>query len=147
MGYEFLTKQFNVMQVNTFICVILNMSDWEKVLIKNRLWSNLSLTFRIFKDQVDNRISLMFYQTEPETETIYLWFIVWKSENKFYMIVKNYDYFNTEYLMQDYKLWDFVDYINLWKTRLPIYEINLEEMFKYDPEWVAKLKSMKIWWL
>ena len=123
------------------------MSDWEKVLIKNRLWSNLSLTFRIFKDQVDNRISLMFYQTEPETETIYLWFIVWKSENKFYMIVKNYDYFNTEYLMQDYKLWDFVDYINLWKTRLPIYEINLEEMFKYDPEWVAKLKSMKIWWL
>jgi hypothetical protein len=123
------------------------MSDWEKVLIKKRLWSNLSLTFRIFKDQVDNRISLMLYQTEPETETIYLWFIVWKSENKFYMIVKNYDYFNTEYLMQDYKLWDFVDYINLWKTRLPIYEINLEEMFKYDPEWVAKLKSMKIWWL
>lgn len=88
----------------------------------------------------------MLYQTEPETETIYLWFIVWKSENKFYMIVKNYDYFNTEYLMQDYKLWDFVDYINLWKTRLPIYEINLEEMFKYDPEWVVKLKSMKIWW-
>ena len=123
------------------------MSDWEKVLIKKRLWSNLSLTFRIFKDQVDNRISLMLYQTEPETETIYLWFIVWKSENKFYMIVKNYDYFNTEYLMQDYKLWDFVDYINLWKIRLPIYEINLEEMFKYDPEWVAKLKSMKIWWL
>ena len=46
---------------------------------------------------------------------------------------------NAEEFIQEYKLWQLVGYTHSWFCSYPIYEMDLEELSKWDKEWVEKL--------
>ena len=129
----------------SFTCVMYwKMTDWEKILIDKCLWETLSLTLKILPYANSDQIGIMLYSVNPEIACIDLWFFIGQVNKKIYFIANGNSFFNTEYLILKYKLWKFIDCVNTWSERLPIYEMDVNELIKYDPEWVEKLKYNKL---
>lgn len=39
------------------------------------------------------------------------------------------------------KIQTLVDYVHSWFVSYPIYQMDLDELAKYDPEWIEKFKT------
>lgn len=52
---------------------------------------------------------------------------------------------NAEEFIQEYKLWTLVGYTHSWFCSYPIYEMNLDELSKWDKEWIEKLLNSEPW--
>ena len=130
----------------TFTCVMYwKMTDWEKILIDKWLWETLSFTLKILPYANSDQIGIMLYSVNPEIACIDLWLFIGHVNKKIYFIANGNSFFNGEYLIQTYKLWKFIDCVNTWAERLPIYEVDINELIKYDLEWIEKfLKSNNI---
>ena len=59
-----------------------------------------------------------------------------------YMAINTDNIFNVVYFISEYGLWTFVNYKSSWHKKYLIFEINLEELKKYESECVAKLMEM-----
>ena len=106
----------------------------KKIQIDKRLGETLSLTLKIMPNLNNDQVGIMIYSIDPQICCIDLWFF--NNEcNKNYLTINKSSYFNAEYLIQCYNLWTIVD---LWSWIAPIYEMDLDELEKYDPEWVKK---------
>ena len=58
------------------------------------------------------------------------------------MAINTDNIFNVVYFISEYGLWTFVNYKSSWHKKYLIFEINLEELKKYESECVAKLMEM-----
>lgn len=59
-------------------------------------------------------------------------------DDKNYFMVNVDNILNVEYFILKYKLWTFVDCMNLRSRRSPVYEMDLDVLAKYDSEGVEK---------
>ena len=121
----------------------------EKIIIDKRLWETISLTLKILPYMNSDQIGIMLYSVNPEIACIDLWFFIGQVNKNLYFIANWNSLFNAGYLILKYKLWRFIDCVNTWSETLPIYEINMNELVKYDAEWVEKFlkNNNKIWTL
>lgn len=46
-----------------------------------------------------------------------------------------------EEFIERYNLWDLVDYVHSWFVSYPVYAMNMDELKKWDKEWVEELFS------
>lgn len=112
------------------------------------MWESLDLSLKIFQDRHDiDPIGIMLSSTTPKIYCFDLWIFVWNIDNKYYFLVNADTYLNTEYIILCHKLWTFVDCVCLWSIRYPIYEMDICELEKYDPEGVEDIlkKNKKVW--
>jgi hypothetical protein len=122
----------------------------RKIHVDKWLWESLDLSLRIFQDRHDiDPIGIMLFCTTPKIYCLDLWIFIWNIDDKYYFLVNADTYLNIEYIILDNKLWNFVDCVCLWTERYPIYEMNVNELAKYDSQgvkWIIK-KDKKVWTL
>ena len=120
-----------------YSCYVLKMTNVKTFRIDNRLWDKLSLTMKISPYMDSDEIGILLFDENDGRVCIDLWSF-FSVDNKDFFMVNIDNYFNAEYFISKYKLWTFIDHLNLRERKTPVYEMNLEILKKYDPEWVER---------
>ena len=113
------------------------MTNLKKFKLDNLLWEDVSLTLKISTYMNSDQIGIILDGVDDARICIDLGSFFTVNDKNYFMV--NIDsIFNAEYFITKYKLWTFVDCINLRSRRSPVYEMNLDVLANYDPEGVEK---------
>ena len=116
------------------------MTNLKKFKLDNLLWEEVSLTLKISTYMNSDQVGIILDGVDDARICIDLgsFFTV---DDKNYFMVNIDKIFNAEYFITKYKLWTFVDYINLRSRRSPVYEMDLDELEKYDKKWIEQFRK------
>ena len=116
------------------------MTNRKKFRLNNLFWDDISLSLKISNYMNSDQVGIFLNGINDAGICIDLWSFFTVDDKNYFMV--NVDtIFNVEYFIMKYKLWTFIDCINLWSRRSPVYEMNLDVLADYDPEWVVKYLS------
>ena len=112
----------------------------SKLYIKNYSGKKIAIKLEVQQYANNWQIAILLYNSRWE----YYWdlsvFIVpFKYEN--YMAVDTNNLPNAEEFIQEYNLWTLVGYTQSWFCTYPIYEMDLDELEKYDKKWIEQFRK------
>ena len=110
----------------------------NKLIIKNYAWEDLEVLMEVSSYQNNGQIAIMVYEKKTGEYYSDLSVNVKDFDNKLYMAVDTNNFPYWEEFIKKYNLWTLVDYVHSWFCEYPVYEMDLHELEKYDPEWVHK---------
>ena len=106
--------------------------------LKNYAWKDIDVLLSVEEYVQNNQLAIMLYEKETWEYYTDLSVFVKDFENKWYCVLDVNNFPWAEEFVQRYNLWTLVDYVQSWFVSYPIYEMDLYELEKYDPEWVHK---------
>ena len=102
-----------------------------------------SLKLVPFRDT--KQLGILLYNTDSTVYALDLWVSIGPLDSCKYMAINTDNIFNVVYLISEYGLWTFVDYKSSCHKKYLIFEINLDELKKYDHEGVENFMRDNRW--
>ena len=106
--------------------------------LKDYSWKNIDILLSVEEYARNNQLAIMLYEKKTWEYYTDLSVFVKDFENKWYCVLDVNNFPWAEEFVQRYNLWTLVDYVQSWFVSYLIYEMDLYELEKYDPEWVHK---------
>lgn len=106
--------------------------------LNNSLWDKINIEIHVETYANNNQIAILLY--EPDSWEYYwdLSVFVEPFERTNFMAVDTNNIPDAEKFIERYKLWTLKWIVHSWFCTYPVYEMDLEELMKYDSLWVSK---------
>ena len=117
------------------------MKNLKPVKLKDYSWKNVDVFLKVETYERNGQIAIMLYEKKTLEYYSDLSVFITPFEYQNFMAVDTNNLPNAEELIKEYNLWEKIDDIQSWFCTYPIYAMRLDELRKYDPEWVEKLEK------
>ena len=114
------------------------MKKLNSLKLKDYSWNDIDVFLTVEEYVNWNQLAIMLYEKETGEYYTNLSVFVKEFEDKWYCVLDINNFPRAEEFVQRHNLWTLVDYVQSWFVSYPIYEMNLYELEKYDPEGVHK---------
>ena len=114
------------------------MKKLNSLKLKDYSWNDIDVFLTVEEYVNWNQLAIMLYEKETGEYYTDLSVFVKEFEDKWYCVLDINNFPWAEEFVQRHNLWTLVDYVQSWFVSYPIYEMDLYELEKYDPEWVHK---------
>jgi len=106
--------------------------------LNNSLWEKINIEIHVETYANNDQIAILLY--EPDSWEYYwdLSVFVEPFERTNFMAVDTNNIPDAEKFIERYKLWTLKWIVHSWFCTYPVYEMDLEELMKYDSLWVSK---------
>ena len=102
------------------------------------LWKEKELILSVEEYTANKQIAILLYDAKTKEYFSDLSVYIVPFEDETYMAVDTNNFPSWEMLIRNYNLWDFVTYIPSGFYTYPVYDMKLEELEKWDKDWVKK---------
>ena len=109
--------------------------------MKDYDWNNIDILLVVEEYTNNNQLAVLLYEKDTGEYYTDLSVFVEEFTDKNYMAVDINNFPDAENLIKENNLWHLVDYVHSGFVTYPVYEMDLEELSRYDPEWVEKFKK------
>ena len=109
--------------------------------LKDYSWKDIDILLSVEEYTNNNQLAILLYERETGEYYTDLSVFVKEFEDKWYVVLDVNNFPWAEEFVQRYNLWTLVDYVHSWFVSYPIYQMDLDELAKYDPEWIEKFKT------
>ena len=109
--------------------------------LKDYDWNNIEILLVVEEYTNNNQLAILLYEKETWEYYTDLSVFVEEFSDKSYMAVDINNFPDAENLIKENNLCHLVDYVHSGFVTYPVYEMDLEELSRYDPEWVEKFKK------
>ena len=106
--------------------------------LKNYSWEDIDVYLTVEEYANNNQLAIMLYEKETGEYYTDLSVFVKEFEDKWYCVLDINNFPWAEEFVTRHNLWTPVEYIQSWFVSYPIYQMDLYELEKYDPEGVHK---------
>ena len=106
--------------------------------LKNYSWKDIDVYLTVEEYANSGQLAILLYDKETWDYYTDLSIFVEEFEDKWYVVLDVNNFPWAEEFVLRHNLWQLFDYIQSWFVTYPIYEMDLNELAKYDPEWVEK---------
>ena len=103
------------------------------------LWKEIELILAVEEYTANKQIAILLYDAKSWEYYSDLSVYIVPFEDKTYMAVDTNNFSSWEILIRNYDLGDFVTYIQSGFYTYPVYAMKLEELEKWDKDWVKKI--------
>lgn len=117
------------------------MKKLNPIKIKDFEWKDIDILLSVEEYANNDQLAVLLYEKETGEYYADLSVFVENFTDKTHMAVDINNFPGGEDLIKDYDLWTLVNYVHSWFVSYPVYEMDLDELSKYDPEWVEKFRS------
>ena len=114
------------------------MRELNSLKLKNYSWEDIDVYLTVEEYANSWQLAIMLYEKETGEYYTDLSVFVKEFEDKGYVVLDINNFPGAEDFVIRHNLWTPVEYIQSWFVSYPIYEMNLYELEKYDPEGVHK---------
>ena len=119
--------------------------------LKNYSWEDIDVYLTVEEYANSWQLAILLYEKETGEYYTDLSVFVKEFEDKGYVVLDINNFPGAEEFVQRHNLWQLFDYIQSWFVSYPIYQMDLNELRKYDPEGVDKfiedngIKEVTLW--
>lgn len=106
--------------------------------LKNYAWKDIDILLSVEEYVHNNQLAIMLYEKETWEYYTDLSVFVKEFENIGYVALDINNFPWAEEFVQENNLWTLVGYIQSWFVSYPIYQMDLDELAKYDPKGIKK---------
>ena len=124
-----------------FIVFFDEMKNLKPVKLKDYSWKKIDVFLKVESYERNGQIAIMLYEKKTLEYYSDLSVFITPFEYQNFMAVDTNNLPHAEELIQEYNLWERIDDIQSWFCTYPIYAMRLDELRKYDSEWVEKLEK------
>ena len=127
------------------------MKKLNSLKLKDYSWNDIDVFLTVEEYVNWNQLAIMLYEKETGEYYTDLSVFVKEFEDKWYCVLDINNFPGAEEFVQRHNLWQLFDYIQSWFVSYPIYQMDLNELRKYDPEGVDKfiedngIKEVTLW--
>lgn len=114
------------------------MRELNPLKLKNYSWEDIDVYLTVEEYANSWQLAILLYEKETWEYYTDLSVFVKEFEDKGYVVLDINNFPGAEEFVQRHNLWQLFDYIQSWFVTYPIYEMNLYELEKYDPDGVHK---------
>lgn len=127
------------------------MRELNPLKLKNYSWEDIDVYLTVEEYANSWQLAILLYEKETWEYYTDLSVFVKEFEDKGYVVLDINNFPGAEEFVQRHNLWQLFDYIQSWFVSYPIYQMDLNELRKYDPEGVDKfiednnIKEVTLW--